>query len=157
MKNYKSSIFAILLAGGLALSLFAQPYCANAEQSLQAQASGFSYHVLFTGAFYEPDRAPEGARRAYTLEVIVDGEKKWIFVVDKAVSLGRAATELKIVQSIFPPQLSFRGNKKALDYLLNPDIAGKTLTVQGHLYSKERWFQVLRVEPVIEDKGEEEH
>ena len=148
MPTCKPCFSNMLPAGMLALCLFAQPHSGNAETAVLAQVTGFSYHVLFTGAFFDPDQAPEGTRRSHTLDVTVGGEKKWIFVVDKAVSLGRTATELKILKSIFPPQLSFRGKKKSLDYLRNPDIAGKTLIVEGHLYSKERRFQVLRVEPV---------
>jgi hypothetical protein len=107
---------------------------------------GASYHVIFTGTFYEPGEAPSGTRRPYTLEVIVDGEKEWVFVIDKAVSLSKVATELGILKGIFPPQLSFRGEKKALTYLQDPQIAEKLLTVQGYLYKKQRRFQVTRAE-----------
>jgi hypothetical protein len=120
--------------------------------ALHAQVTGASYHVIFTGTFYEPREAPVETRRPYTFEVIVDGEKNWIFVIDKVVSLSKVATELGILKGIFPPRLSFRGKKKALHYLQEPQIAGKRLIVQGHLYKKQRRLQVTRVE-AAEDGG----
>ena len=156
MKTEKHGLRVILVGMLVAVILSIPPRPSIADTTLLTQVTGYSYHVLFAGTFYEPGQAPDGTRRPYTLDVIVDGDKRWIFVVDKAVSLGRTATEIRILKSIFPPQLSFRGDKKALDFLLNPDIAGKPVTVQGHLYSKERRFHVLRAEPVPEEEEKAE-
>ncbi len=146
------SILPIMVAMSFFTLTAPAPAQEEAARLLKVQATGYSYHVLFTGTFFEPGKAPDGTPSLYTFEVIVDGKKKWIFVIDKAVSLSRTATQLGILKGIFPPVLSFRGQKKALDYLQDPGIAGKRLLINGLLYKKERRLQVIRVEPATEEE-----
>ena len=64
MEIGKHGVFTFFLLGMGTLGFFVSTPPAVAETSALAQVTGYKYHVLFTGTFYEPDHAPAGTRRA---------------------------------------------------------------------------------------------
>jgi hypothetical protein len=101
--------------------------------------------VRFTGALY-PLAAKGG--NLHVLTVSVKGTK-WLFRITKVEKLtGRAASDLRILQSLFPPQLQVLGPEELLGPLQVPEIAGKPLALEGRLYTGGRMLFLTAMEEV---------
>jgi hypothetical protein len=111
--------------------------------------AGGSYSLVhFTGAFFPPAQVPEESRTLRALDVLVDG-KKLVFVIKKARNLSAVETELGLLKGIFPPKITFGGDKEVLAQIMKPEIAGKPLVIRGYLYRAARRFHALSLEPAV--------
>lgn len=143
---------AILVVGVGATyaTALAQPH----QRELLAQWIAPSYppQVSLAGTFYCPEEAPEEVRAASnTFEVVVDDSREWLFAIKEAHNLATVRTKLAILDDIYPRRLSFTGNGKDLNYLKNPNIAGKSFRVQGYLYKDARRLSLSHVEEISAD------
>lgn len=107
--------------------------------------------IRFTGILYPLDEEPDQSQSHDTLLVWLDGEKKWIFVVEDAQNLSRVETKLGILKDIFPPRLYFHGTPEAVAFLQNPESAGKRLRLLGYLHLGEKRFDVMSIDEVTSD------
>ena len=99
--------------------------------------------VRLTGALLPLDEQGRGGLSTLTVSV---KETKWIFKVAKIEKLtGTASSDLRLLQSLFPAQLRFIGPDALLDLLQAPEIAGKSLTIEGRLYVGDRMLFLTAV------------
>ena len=99
--------------------------------------------VRFTGALHPLEEKGRGGLSTLTVSV---KETKWIFKVAKIEKLtGTASSDLRLLQSLFPAQLRFIGPDALLDLLQAPEIAGKSLTIEGRLYVGDRMLFLTAV------------
>lgn len=102
--------------------------------------------VRLTGTFLPP--AEQGQRSLSILTVSIK-QVKWAFKVAKLEKLtGKAATDLQILQSLFPPELRLIGPPELLSPLQEPGITNKSFAIEGHLYIGDRILFVTTVEEV---------
>ena len=123
-------------------------FCTPVQWSVRVPPS----HVQFTGTLFSPDAIPNNTRGFYTLIILMDGEKKWAFVITKARNLTKAETELSMLKDIFPPQLRVEGEEKILEALRKDEIAGKPIRMEGLLYKSTRRLKIIKVEMVPAEK-----
>jgi hypothetical protein len=99
--------------------------------------------VRFTGSFLPlTETKPPGLS---TLTVSIK-KKKWRFLITKVEKLsGRDPSGTRLLESIFPPQLRLTGPAPLLSLLQDPQVEGKPLIVEGHLYIGDRMFFVTIV------------
>ena len=110
-------------------------------------------HFRLAGEFHDPEKDPNaGGVNAYTVSV---EEKKWIFDIERADALFGAAQGLSVLNKIYPPLMTFVGKKELVDKLKDPEIEGKSYTLEGYLYMKTRIFRLNKVEGP-EEAGESE-
>lgn len=89
--------------------------------------------VSLTGTFL-PMQDRNNVHATFVYTVNVQG-KKWLFVVKNAVQPGNGSvTAADILDNVIPPEMCFVGDEKVVTPLKNPDIAGKTLQLNGFLY-----------------------
>ena len=99
--------------------------------------------VRFTGALHPLEEKGRGGLSTLTVSV---KETKWIFKVAKIEKLtGTATSDLRLLESLFPAQLRFIGPDALLDLLQAPEIAGKSLTIEGRLYVGDRMLFLTAV------------
>lgn len=100
--------------------------------------------VRFTGALLpleEKDRS-----HLPTLTVFIKG-KRWIFRIAKVEKLtGSSFDGWRLLRGLFPPEVRFLGPERLISLLQEPEIMGKLLTIEGHLYIGDRMFFVEIVE-----------
>ncbi|HNR14585.1 MAG TPA: hypothetical protein PKM59_14860 [Thermodesulfobacteriota bacterium] len=108
--------------------------------------------ISFMGTLHVPGTDElKNAKARYTLDLDIDGQKKWVFLITKARNVSYAATENQIFNDLTPPFLNLTGDKKLMDKLSQDDIAGKTILIKGILYKDAHRFVVSKVEPWKED------
>jgi hypothetical protein len=135
-------IILIWTALGTAGDSFAQPI--GSDQPL---------HFRFVGKFYDPDKDPDaGGVNAYTVSV---EDKKWILDIERADALFGAAQGLSVIKKIYPPLMTFVGQKELVEKLKNPEIEGKPYTLEGYLYIKTRAFRLSKVQGPEEERESE--
>jgi hypothetical protein len=101
--------------------------------------------VRFTGTLYPLE---EKKGDLHVLTVSIKGTK-WLFRITKVEKLtGRAASELRILEGLFPPQLQLLGPEELLGPLQAPEITGKPLALEGRLYTGGRMLFLTAVEEV---------
>lgn len=83
------------------------------------------------------------------LNVII-GKERWTFLLDKMEIVGGVGLNRLILQRLFPPLVRFVGPDDLIRRLKSPKIAGKTLTIEGLLYTGSGILFVTGV-----DEGEE--
>jgi|GEM_PF-2283819 len=137
------AVLILILNGlGTAGKSFAQPM--SPDQPL---------HFRFVGDFYDPEKDPNaGGVNAYTISV---EEKKWRFDIERADALFGAAQGLSIIKKIYPPLMTFVGGKELVEKLKNPEIEGKSCTLEGYLYIKTRTFRLSKVQGLEEARESE--
>jgi len=77
-----------------------------------------------------------------TLTVTIADKQRWLFNVNRVDTLTGTDPGMMLLSEIFPPDLRIRGSTPDLAVLAEPDVAGKTVTLQGFLYIAERNFYV---------------
>jgi hypothetical protein len=77
-----------------------------------------------------------------TLTVTVADSQQWLFKVTRVDTLPDTASGGMILSEIFPPELHLTGSTRDIAVLQQPDIVGKTVTLQGFLYIGDRNFYV---------------
>ena len=86
------------------------------------------------------------ASRLSTLTVKI-GENKYILKIKKFEKLtGQGATELHLLESIFPPFLRFTGPESLLFSLQDASAAGKMFAIEGRLYPGDRLLLLTDVQ-----------
>jgi hypothetical protein len=120
----------ILLVLGLTLS--------GSVKSAFAQDMPIQFRM--TGQFLEPskDKKPGGVH-AYTVNVL---KKTWIFDIDRADVLQGSMLGTTVLRQIYPPIMTFIGNKEITEALSDPWIVGRTYTLTGQLYVNKRLFRI---------------
>lgn len=104
--------------------------------------------VRFTGTLLPLEEKERGG--IATLTVSVKGVQ-WLFRIAKIEKLtGRPATELRILESLFPPRLRFTGPAELLGPLQEPGVPGKLLAIEGRFYTGDRMLFVTAVHEVAE-------
>ena len=110
----------------------------------QPMASDQPLHFRLVGEFYDPEKDPNaGGVNAYTVSV---EERKWIFDIERADALFGAAQGLSVIKKIYPPLMTFVGKKELVDKLKDPEIEGKSYTLEGYLYMKTRTLMLNKVQ-----------
>lgn len=105
--------------------------------------------IRFTGALFPIEK--EGQRNLYhTLNVLIKGEERWIFRLDKVEPLTSTNNGWAILQRLFPPRVCFTGPEDLLHLLQKPEIAGKPLIIEGRLYIRAKMFLITAVEEAEE-------
>ena len=105
--------------------------------------------VRFTGSFLPLSETK--TPRLSTLTVSIK-ETKWRFHIAKVEKLsGRDPSGTRLLESIFPPHLRLTGPDHLLSRLQDPQVQGKPLTLEGHLYVGERMFFVTIVNPLPQE------
>ena len=100
--------------------------------------------MRFTGALLPLEEKNRSSLN--TLIVSIKG-KKWIFSIAKVEKLtGGSFDGWRLLRDIFPPEVRFLGPEELLSLLQEPEIMGKLLTLEGHLYIGSRMFFVRIVE-----------
>lgn len=100
--------------------------------------------VSLTGTIYSIDK--EGVTGGLAYMHIAIEKKTLNFNVTKAKSLGNASLlESDIINSIVPPFLNIFGSSKDLAPLLQPDIVGKVVTIEGNLDSVGHFLQATKI------------
>jgi hypothetical protein len=137
-------------------TLVAVLWCFISFYQMQAHAQwGWGpTQVQFVGIFYPPEQK-EKVWRMNTITVNVKN-KKWLFVIKRAVDLTGGMDEFEILENIWPAILTFRGSDNLIDPLLKPDIAGKRFAIQGTLYFSDSILQVNSVVEVTTKKEKKE-
>ena len=108
-------------------------------------------HVRLTGIFY-PLEEEEFRGGIITLKVIIK-EKTWQFRVHKIQNITvPEKSNLRLLNDIHPPTLYFRGGKKLMKTLQQPEITGKLITIEGQLYPRERFLTVTTAQWAEEAK-----
>ncbi len=89
-----------------------------------------------------------------TLTVTIADKQKWLFSVKRVDTLTGTDPGVMLLSEIFPPELHLRGSTPDLAVLEEPDLAGKTVTLQGFLYIADRNFYVGDVSVAAETAQE---
>ncbi|MGE0682521.1 MAG: hypothetical protein AB7P69_16675 [Candidatus Binatia bacterium] len=134
--------FSLLVPYLFALLLFPATTSTAAMQNLPSLES--PPLVRITGAFFKlGEPTPPGLS---TLTVSLK-DAKWSFVVKKMESLtGRSASELRLLERLFPPALRFTGPPDILDSLWPSNAIGKFFVLEGRLYIGDRMLFLLSAE-----------
>jgi hypothetical protein len=131
----------------MVLAVCTQPVPVLAQGGLRIEPPPL---VRFTGSFLPLEEKRPGALAMLT--VSVEGTQ-WKFNVAKVEKLtGKEVGSLRLLQSIFPPQLRFTGPDELLRPLQDPQVAGKPLVIEGRLYVGDRMLFVTAVKQLEEHK-----
>lgn len=99
--------------------------------------------VRFTGSLLPLDHPKPPGLSTLTVSI---KEKQWRLHITKVEKLsGRDPSGTRVLESLFPRQLRFTGPKQLLNVLQDPQIEGKLITVEGHLYVGERMFFLIKI------------
>lgn len=122
------------------LAVCTWPIPARAQGGLHAEPPPL---VRFTGSFLPLEGKRPGALAMLT--VSIEG-MRWKFNVAKVEKLtGKEVGSLRLLQSIFPPQLRLTGPDELLRPLQDPQVAGKPLVIEGRLYVGDRMLFITAV------------
>jgi hypothetical protein len=71
---------------------------------------------------------------------------RWRLRITKVEKLtGRAVSGLRLLESLFPPQVRLTGPEEFLRPLRGAEIAGKSLMIEGRLYMGDRTLFVAAI------------
>lgn len=100
--------------------------------------------VRITGAFFQPGQpTPTGLS---TLTVSFKDVKR-SFVVKKMEKVtGKPTTDLRLLESLFPPTLRLVGPAALLDSLQQSDALGKFFVLEGRFYADDKMLLLLSAE-----------
>jgi len=116
-----------------------------------AQRVNVPIQFKITGKFYEPEQKPErGSANSFTAKV---ENKQWRLDIERADPLRAGMLGSAILDTIFPPMLTFVGPKELTGQLTNPEIAGKSYTMTGQLYVQTRSFRLTSVKSNEKEAG----
>ena len=96
-----------------------------------------------TGALLSVD-GPE-REDLVTVKVFVQGQP-WLLRIGKVEDLTAQAREQAAKDDVLLRQVRFYGPEELISKLQKPDIAGKVITIEGHLDTKEKRFLVTGVQ-----------
>ena len=144
--------FALTLAPTLALVLTVVTLLLVATPGRSAaQGPDMPLQFKIVGEFHDPQQDKDaGGVNAFTVNIL---KKTWILDIDNSYTQQGAVLGSSVLKQIYPPILTFTGPKELTDQLTDPAIAGKTYTLTGQLYIKQRLFRLNTVEG---PKSEEE-
>jgi len=137
----------ILIALVLGLDLFASVKSAVAQD--------MPLQFKMTGQFLEPNKEEKpGGVNAFTVNVL---NKTWIWDIESSHTLQGSMLGSTVLKQIYPPIMTFIGQKEITEALIDPWIAGRTYTLTGQLYVKKRMFRINTLEgPPQEAEGQGE-
>jgi len=99
--------------------------------------------------FHEQDR-----HGLNTLTVTIADKQRWLFTVNRVDTVTGTDPGVMLLSEIFPPELRIRGSTPDMALLEEPEVAGKTVTLQGFLYIADRNFYVGEVSVAAETVNE---
>jgi len=99
--------------------------------------------VRFTGALLPLEEKGRGS--LHTLTVSIQGKKRLFRIANVEKLTGMDPNGWRLLQDLFPSDLRLIGPEALLSPLLHPESEGKTLTIEGNLYSGDRMFVVTAV------------
>ena len=115
-----------------------------------AQGPNMPLRFKMVAEFHDPHKDQDaGGVNAFTVNIL---RKTWIVDIHESYMQQGGVLGTTVLQQIYPPILTFTGPKKITDQLTDPAVEGKTYTLTGQLYIKQRVFQINTVEG---PKGEE--
>lgn len=103
--------------------------------------------VRFTGVLLPIEEKGHSCAPALTVRIT---DTTWIFRIANVETLmGRDLSELRLFQVLFPPRVHLVGRAEILRPLLDLEITGKRLAIEGILYPTNRMLWVTAVEEIV--------
>jgi hypothetical protein len=99
--------------------------------------------VRFTGALLPLEEKGRGSLT--TLTVSIQGKKRLFRIANVEKLTGKDPNGWRLIQDLFPPDLRLIGPEALLSPLLHSESEGKTLIIEGNLYSGDRMFVVTAI------------
>jgi hypothetical protein len=88
----------------------------------------------------------EGKRDDLAVATIFVHDKPWFFRVGKVEGLSQEERDRAVNDGALMEQMRFYGPDALMRRMQRADVTGKPLTIEGHLNTKERRFQVTAIE-----------
>jgi hypothetical protein len=131
MKIAKSFLVALLFTGTLG--------AVNTAMG----AHGIPPRVRFTGALVPiKDQSRKGLLEDFN---VIIGKKRRTFLLDKMEIVGGVGLNRATLQRLFPPLLRFVGPEDIIARLNSQEIAGRSLVIEGLLYTESRMLFLIGV------------
>jgi len=141
----------IALASTLALSVVTLVLGPAGRSAAQGPDMPLQFKIV--GEFHDPQQDKDaGGVNAFTVNIL---KKTWILDIDNSYTQQGGVLGSTVLKQIYPPIMTFTGPKELTDQLTDPAIAGKTYTLTGQLYIKQRLFRLNTVEGPKEEKEAE--
>jgi hypothetical protein len=84
------------------------------------------------------------------LTLTIADATKWLFQVNRIDSIAGMDPGISLLDRIFPPELRLMGAPTTLAPLEQPNIVGKTISLEGILYIGDRNYEVTTVNVAAE-------
>ncbi len=120
--------------------------------SVAQMATDMPIQFKIRGEFYNPQENP-GAGGVNRFTVNADG-KEWILDIERADTLEGSMLGSSVLKKIYPPIMTFVGPPDIMAQLKDPEIQGRSWTMSGQLYIRQRLFRLTSMVSNEEGEGE---